>query len=195
AILLMQHDVELPYRTNANSYSASASRSLTLAAYLFGSVSPSAACPLPAVPPPASPNTAESALTLSGRPPSSPHTPTIADVESNRNTLSGPHRKRLDSPPPNASVFPSGHHGPTFHFGIRNYNPESPLRRSVPKSEMSPSGRRDPESSGCPVAAAFHSLSRSIHDAPLPAGMFSASAPARFRPEIAVLRLRSPQSP
>src|SRR5438876_4979115 len=50
-----------------------------------------------------------------------------------------------------------------------------------------------PNRRDAPVAAAFHSLSRSIHDAPLPAGMFSASAPARFRPEIAVLRLRSPQ--
>src|SRR5207237_554806 len=103
--------------------------------------------------------------------------------------LLSPHRTRLDSPLPNASVFLSGHRGPISRHGIRNYTPENPLRKSVPRSGMLPLGQHDPGSSGSPVAAAFHWLSRSIPGAPLPAGTFSASVIARSHPDIFLLRL------
>src|SRR5713226_3479820 len=123
-------------------------------------------------------------LTPTGLRSSWPHRPRAADAESNQNTLSDRHRRPLDSLPLNASEFPSGHHGPIARCGIHSYNPGNPLRISAPRSATSPSGPRDLVSSVCPVAAAFHLLSRSILAAPVAAGTFSASTTARSHPEI-----------
>src|SRR5256885_759017 len=109
-------------------------------------------------------------------------------------TLLGPHRRRPDSPPAGASEFLPGHHGPIARCGIHNYSPENPPRRSVPGSRTSPSGLLDPLWSEFPVASAFRSLSPSKPGAPVLACTFSASAIARFHPEIVLFRLRLSRS-
>src|SRR5207247_1754663 len=89
-------------RSNVRLSFAYGESSPRLAAFRFCSGSPLAALLLTVVPQPESPTTSGSVSVLSGRSLAWQHTPSVSDGGSNQSTPSGPHRRQLDSLPPDA---------------------------------------------------------------------------------------------
>ena len=110
-------------------------------------------------------------------------TPAVVHAESNRNSLSGPRRTRLDTRPVNGRVSPPTPGALIAPVGTHTSNPGNPPQRSAPGSTGSPFVLPGRAPSVFPTVSASHSPSECTRVAPPAAGRSSSAAIPESLPE------------